>query len=589
MLRHLILVTRQRCSPERRSSKKRRPSKQTTPYLRILHLVAICFVCGYCLPIKKGSAAENTVGDHDQTVRSLAAIIDNQINASAETSGMTPLLDDRSFLRRVMLDLAGRIPSKTEQERYQALENPDKRFLITKELINSPDFAYHQRNELDTLLLRPLTNDSAWRDYLLEATQTNRSWDRIFREVLVPETSNSEDLRPVAFLKHRMRDLDKMANDASVIWFGVNIGCAKCHDHPLVDDWKQAHYYGIASFFKRTYQTKKGMLGERFDGKIRYDTTEGETHDGEFMYLTGAKAEEPVLNLEEEVLRKYDEQIKNAERQADAESPPVPDFRPRNELVEMALNDQEQKFFAKNIANRLWARFFGRGLTHPLDQIHSGNPPSHPEIMDEIANALVKHDYDLQILIHAITLSDAYARALPAIAKNAGESKLTQHDHLVHTFSHAMPRALTPHQLSLSLLIATKNPDKLQNQQVPEKWVKERQAFEKRSEKLAQELEIPGDNFQVPITEALWFSNSPQMQKDYLKDGQEQLVGYLKNLESDQKIIEMAIATILCRTPLPEENETLLHYLRGRPEKKLESIQHIVWALLCSPEFRFNH
>ena len=119
----------------------------------------------------------------------------------------------------------------------------------------------------------------------------------MFRQIMTPEVTLPEDTRATAFLKHRLRDLDKLANDSSMIWFGVNIGCAKCHDHPLVDDWKQEHYYGIASFFKRTYQTKKGMIGERFDGNMRFDTTEGETKDAAFMYLTGKSIPEPQLDL----------------------------------------------------------------------------------------------------------------------------------------------------------------------------------------------------------------------------------------------------------------------------------------------------
>ena len=526
----------------------------------------------------------------------VAEQIDRHIESSLDHHLLAPVLSDAAYLRRVTLDLAGRIPSVSELKHYETLEANDKKYEVTKQLIESPDFAYHQRNELDTLLLRALNNDRQWREYLLETTRNNTPWDVMFRQIMTPELTLPEDTRPTAFLKHRLRDLDKLANDSSMIWFGVNIGCAKCHDHPLVDDWKQEHYYGIASFFKRTYQTKKGMIVERFDGNLRFDTTEGETKDAAFMYLTGLSIPEPQLDLEEATLKEYQEQIKKAEQEDSADAPPQPSFQPRSELVKLALGDETQNFFAKNIVNRIWARLFGRGIVHPLDQIHSGNPASHPELLNLLTAEFIKNQYDLRSLIHTITLSNTYARSLPI---NDGskdnqtpvESAPQDHEGFDVTesrFGHAVPRPLSPHQLSLSLLIATDHPEKLK-EKIETNWEQTRGQLEERSEHFAQKTEIPGENFQTPVSEALWFSNSGEMQNQYLSTDNNHLVGYLKEIESDSEVISNAFAVILGRPPIQEEHDTLSKYLSSRSDRRTETIQQIAWVLLCSPEFRFNH
>ena len=134
----------------------------------------------------------------------LAWRIDRQIDRQLSRDHRTELLSESAFLRRVTLDLAGRIPTVSELQDFRQSERLNKRAECVQRLIDSPDFAFHQRNELDTLLLRRLTTDQPWREYLLEAAdRENRSWDTLFREIMSPEDHRSEDLRPVAFLKQQ--------------------------------------------------------------------------------------------------------------------------------------------------------------------------------------------------------------------------------------------------------------------------------------------------------------------------------------------------------------------------------------------------
>ena len=129
--------------------------------------------------------------------RHLAGRIDRHIERHLLSDDQTELVSESGFIRRVTLDLAGRIPTVSELESFRQSESLDKRAELVQRLIDSPDFAFHQRNELDTLMLRQLVHDDPWREYLLEATRENRSWDKIFREVMSPEDDCPRTFRPI--------------------------------------------------------------------------------------------------------------------------------------------------------------------------------------------------------------------------------------------------------------------------------------------------------------------------------------------------------------------------------------------------------
>lgn len=515
--------------------------------------------------------------------QALVAAIDRAIEEKLKEEKISPApgIGDAEYLRRVMLDLAGRVPTAKETREFLASEDAHKRQRLVDRLLASPDFYFHQRNELDILLLARLQWNGPWREYLLAAVREHRPWDQLVREILLPEKHRPDDLGAAAFLKQRAKDLDAMTNDTATLLFGVNISCAKCHDHPLVPDWHQEHYFGFASFFKRTFATRRGFLAERFEGELKYTTVSGEERRSNFMFLNGKVVEEPPAERSEQEWKEIREQLKKAEQDDKADSPPRPTFSPREALVSIALESQDRPMLARNLANRLWARLMGRGLVSPLDQMHSGNPPSHPELLDRLTSDLIADGYDARGLVRAIVLSRAYARS-PHIA--AGDETLAR-----ELFAVAVPRAQTPLQYSLSLWIASRNPESLPGLEKDEAWAKQRAQWETRSEGLARRFEIPDENYQVSVEEALLLSNSAQAQNDLLADQSRTLVGYLKSLGDRQRMIEEAYVAILARSPSQSEREAFAKYLDARQDRSDAAVQQLVWALLTSAEFRFNH
>lgn len=491
----------------------------------------------------------------------------------------TPTADDCTLVRRTSIDLQGRIPTVAETKRYVESTESDKRVKLVDALLASPDFAYQFRNQLDTLLMSGQKGaPGEWREYLLKSVRQNRSWNQMFRDMLIGNDDDPDVKAATTFVRVRARELDELTNDTSSIFFGVNVSCAKCHDHPLVEDWKQDHYFGMASFFQRTYVTKKNGIAEKFSGEVKFKTTKGEDKVAKLMFLTGTIIEEPVVEVSAEEKKKQDEEVKKQTQDDKAGPPPTPPFSPRAKLVDVALQSGNDQFFARAIVNRVWAMYIGRGLVHPLDQMHSGNPASHPELLEWLSRDLIQHQFDLRRLVRGIVLSQTYARS----SEWNGSTEPPAAD----LFAVALVRPLSPRQYSMSLRIASSSPDAYKP--ATEEWSKKRDELERNSEGFANQFELPGENFQVGVDEALLFSNSPQFADDYLRDSGDRLVGVIKTQADRSTQIATAYWSALSRAPSADEVAACEQFLAKRTEP-VAGLRQMVWALLTSPELRFNH
>ena len=509
--------------------------------------------------------------------------IDHYVQQHLASRGIHPAsqCDDATLLRRTTLDLAGRIPTLAEARAFAAATEPDKRIRLVDRLITSPDFAYHFRNGLEGMLSNGQRNSPGeWREYLLKAVRQNRHWDQMFREMM---TGNEEDpeIKPaLTFLRQRARDLDQLTNDTSSLFFGVNVSCAKCHDHPLVDDWKQDHYFGMSSFFNRIYVTKSNQIAEKFSGDVKFKTTKGEEKLAKIMFLTGTAVEVPVVEKTPEQIKAENDAVTLQTKDDKAGPPPKPDFSPRAKLVEIALHGDNNVFFARNAVNRIWAMLLGRGLVHPMDQMHSANPASHPELLEWLTRDMIAHQYDLQRLIRGIVSSQTYSRK--TVWDSAGDPPSPD------SFGLASVRPLSARQYSLSLRIASLNPETMTNTTAPE-WVARRDELERQADDLANQFEVPGENFQIGIDEALLFNNNSKMWDDYVRDDGATLVGCLKPKTDRTELIETAFWTMLSRPPLAEERSDCEAFLHQKEAQPLLGLRQLVWSLLASPELRFNH
>jgi hypothetical protein len=512
----------------------------------------------------------------------IAEVIDRLIGDELARREIVPAAraDDAAILRRTTLDLAGRIPTLAEQEDFAAMSPSERRERLVDRLLASPDFAWHLRNEWDALLMPPRDATGEWRDYLLHAARENRPWDRMFSDMLAAKEDDPANRGALQFVKARTRELDQLTNDTSALFFGVSINCAKCHDHPLVDDWKQDHYYGLSSFFARTYVTKGKRLADKTTAEVKFTTTGGVEKQARLMFLTGMEISEPVVELTADEKKALDEEVRRQQREDNVPPPAEPAFRPRWELVNLALQPENRSYFARAFVNRVWARLLGRGLVHPVDQMHSSNPASHPELLDWLERDVIAHGYDAQRLIRGIVLSDTYARS--SEWTKSGEPPAAD------TFAVALIRPLTPKQVAVSLSIATASPQRHEAVLDAPRWASQREQLENQADGFARLLEHPGEHFQVSVTEALLFSNGDRMQNEYLRESNDRLAGLLPTL-SDDDAIATAFRAVLSRPPTTDEAEEFRRFFASRADRKPAAWQQTLWALITSPEFRFNH
>ncbi len=518
-------------------------------------------------------------GEAPAPFSALEQVIDHHIHQRLQDENVKPAgpADDATFLRRVMLDLVGRIPTPGEIKAYTASTDPAKKAKLIDRLLATPAAARHLANDLDAFLMTGAR--TSVRDFLSRALSSGQSWDKIYRALMLPDEGDAGQKGASEFLQARIKDQDRLTADVSSLFFGVNVSCAQCHDHPLVADWKQDHFYGMKSFLSRTVAIDNGsLLGERELGLVKFKTTKGQEKTAQMMFLTGktvanASNREPTGDEIKREKELFDKHKKNKT------VPPAPKFSARKALVELSLQPEQRGFFARNIVNRMWFRLFGCGLVMPLDQMHSENPPSHPELLDQLAQDTAEHGYDLRRLIRSLVLSQTYARSSRWHSASLPPANL---------FAVARSRPLTPMQLSLSLRLATSDSSRFETGK-PEDLERFLQGLEGSARGFAGLLEQPGEDFQVGVSEALLFSNSDKLFQELLGDGTDKLIGRMKSVRTAREAIDLAVRSALSRSPEPEELAVMEKFLQERAGRPVEAYRQLVWALIAGAEFRFNH
>lgn len=511
------------------------------------------------------------------TDRAPHEVIDHYINERLAAEGIvaSSITEDANLLRRTLLDLVGRIPTAVEVQAYTADSRPEKRAELVDQLIESPAFVRHQANEFDAFLMEG--TGRSIRDYLRRAFSERLAWDQIFRDLLVlgetPEASRPE----LNYMKARIRDLDKLTNDVSVMFFGVNVSCAQCHDHPLVSEWTQSHFFGMKSFFSRTFENGD-YLAERDYGLVQFKTTAGEEKRAQLMFLSGAVVEEPEAVEPNDEAKKLEKQ-KLDELKNNKQPPPAPNFSRRATLARFTTQAPDNQYFSQAIVNRVWYQYFGYGLVSPLDQMHPENSPNHPELLAWLARDLVDHQYDLRRLIRSIVLSDAYARSS---SWDAGDRPFPS------LFAVANVRPMTPAQYATSLRLASMNPDRFQKV-ATDQWNGLIEGIENQARGLANHFEQPREGFQVSVTEALLLSNNEQVTRELLRDADDSLIGKLKTLDDATEVINTAVWNAWSRNPTPDELELLREFYQSRQGDRVKACQQLVWVLLTASELRFNY
>lgn len=320
----------------------------------------------------------------------------------------SPVSDDATFLRRVTLDIAGRLPTIEEAAAFAADTNGDKRDRVIDALLDSPDYADYFANKWATLLKNrreskaDITANFAFHSWVRDSLLANKPYDQFVREILAA-TGTIVENPPVAWYK-RVKLPEQQLEDVAQLFLGVRMQCAQCHHHPF-ERWSQGDYYSLAAFFSQVGRKPTAIAGEDLIFHKR----------GTAQYVN-KKTEQPV-------------------KPAGLGGPSLevaPDDDPRLQLADWMAEDSNP-FFAKVLVNRYWKHFFKKGLVEPEDDLRDTNPPTNPELLDALAKHFIESDFDLKEAIRVIVSSKTYQ-----LSAQPNEHNAVDHQN----FSHFYPKRL---------------------------------------------------------------------------------------------------------------------------------------------------
>ncbi len=360
-----------------------------------------------------------------------AAAIDKLLAAHLQEHGVSPAppLNDAQFLRRIYLELGGRIPDYDEARLFLASKKKTKRADLVDDLLESPDYVSHFYNYwADILRLRERSRDRPFEPYLWyvqDSIRTNKPFDQWVHEMLTADGRLWENPAVGFQLRDYGMPLPYVDNTVRV-FLGTQIGCAQCHDHPF-DDWTQHQFYELAAFLSdadglsRQHRVRKTFWSEAKEklGYEKYAT---------FHQFFLANLESVSFQSGRQPLKlphdyKYDDA-----KPLSVVSPKVlwgevpSGARDANRREQFAawMTGRDNRQFARTIANRMWKKVMGLGLVEPVDDFQPGNPASIPALLEHLTDEMLRLDFDLREFVRILVSTDTYQRVAIAHDPSSG-------------------------------------------------------------------------------------------------------------------------------------------------------------------------
>jgi hypothetical protein len=515
-----------------------------------------------------------------------SAVIDGFLERGWKARKVRPAAraDDATWLRRIHLDLVGRIPTEEEVARFQRLPARKRRETTVDGLLAHPEHPRHLREMFDVLWMgRPTGNaeaqrrDHHWYEFLETSFRENRPWDAMVRDLIVARPAKPEQRGLVQFLYERQNNPQAMAEAVAPLVFGLQIGCAQCHDHMVAREIKQAHYWGMVAAFNRSKNVDSdagfGLAESAIGGFVSFANLKKESQQARLVFFNGRTVDEPWPadgTKEVDAPEKYRvPPPKNKERPP---APAEPQFSRRQALAEAVTRDNP--LLARAAVNRVWAMFLGRGLVHPVDLMDSQHAPSHPELLDWLAQDFEHNGYDLRRLIRNLVLSQAYQLdSRPAPGKAPADE----------AFARAIEKPLSAEQLARSLILAA-GPWKADAKSPAALVTVDPTSLQRALVRDFPNLFAP--EYNATLQQALFLSNSPVLES-MLQPRPGNLAERLAGLADDPTRVKTAFQAVLGRSPDRDELRASVAYLQEHPGQGGRS--QFLWALLSGAEFQVNH
>jgi hypothetical protein len=465
------------------------------------------------------------------------------------------LCDDADYLRRAYLDVIGTLPTPDEARRFLGDQRADKRARLVDELLGRPEYAdYWALKWADLLRIdrQALGHKRAYNYYkwVRDGLAENKPFDRFAREIVTAEGPLGE-VGPASFYKAVAKP-GEAAGTLSQVFLGVRIACAECHHHPF-DRWGQADYYGMTAFFAPV-AVRGGPRDEVLLASGPAEAKNPRTGETSFAHALAAPPKQP----------------------------PKGDCRPA--LADW-MTAADNPWFARNLANRMWAHFVGRGLVDPVDDVRATNPPTNPELLDALARSFVESKYDVKQLIRTLTASRAYQRSSKPNATNERDEQ---------NASRALFKRIDAEVLLDMVCQTTGVPEKfggvpagsravqLWDSQVRHYFLKLFGRPVRASACECERVHEPG------VAQVLHFLNSPEIHAKLANDGG-RIAKLVKEKADDVALAEELYLAFYSRYPTEKEKSVAAEYLKKNADKRREAAEDLAWSLMNSLEFVFNH
>lgn len=519
----------------------------------------------------------SSVAGKDPAQMSVIEFIDHQIRQSYTDNEIepSPIASDEEWVRRVYLDIVGRIPTLTEVKAFLDDDNVRKRPQLVQQLLDSPDYVRNfttiwSNNCIGRGTPRRVSR-TGMEKFFREVFAKNRPWDEVVVDLVTAE-GHFEENGAVNYTLAQMQMPDEavqLTAKTTKLFLGMQVQCTQCHNHPF-NNWQQAQFWEFNSFFRQVAKRDHRRFDEK-TGRQVDDYSEVFTRD-----FSGPVYFEKRSGLMQVAFPIYNG--KGIEHDA---------FDRRKEFGRLLIESDngETPLIAKAFVNRTWGQFFGYGFTRPVDDMGPHNPASHPTVLERLAAEFVESEYDVKKLVGWIANTEAYSRTSQFGEDNAIDNPSAGE---VPLFSHMYLKSMQAEQLFDSLIVASSA-----HKAGSGGW----DAQEDQRRRWMQQFVIAFDNdendeqttFNGTIPQALMMMNSELTEKAVNADRGSFLYETFMGPGNEATKLQDLYLAALSRRATRSEVNTASKLIRQYGNNKAAAYQDLFWALLNSNEFIFIH
>ena len=503
-----------------------------------------------------------------------AGRIDALVLDRLKTLGIPPseFCSDEAFLRRVYLDVIGILPTPDEAKAFLSDRDPKKRARLIDVLLERDEYAdFWALKWGDLLRIKSEYPSNLWPNgvqayyrWVRHSLAVNKPYDQFVRELLVSSGSNFRSPPANYYRALRKRDAQGYAESTALVFMGARLGCARCHGHPT-ESWTLEDNLGMAAFFP---QVRIKSTGEWKEEIVYVDPKQVLTH--------------PVTR---ELI---------APRPLGGEVVELAEGEDRREKFAAWLISADNTWFTANIVNRIWFWLFERGIVHEVDDMRPTNPPTNPELLACLQTELVDHKYDLKHIYRLILNSRTYQLSSVPNPFNAKD---------VSHFSHYRARRLGAEQLLDAVNQVTETFDKYESR-IPEPYtvlpdghraaqladgsIPDKSGFLELFGRPPRDTAYEGDrSSETSMRQALHLINSSDVAQKISRSPRLQRL--FKEKKSDDEIVDEIYLAALSRFPTKEEKQKVTAYIARDEKARRQAVEDVMWAVLNTKEFLFNH